>query len=283
MSLKHILGLDHVVVTVRDLDAAAEQWRSLGFTVSPRGTHSPILGTGNYTIMFGDDYVELLGILTETEQNKPTRDYLAKREGLERAAFTTDDAAAGAAELKSRGIEALGPIHFGRPVELPGGGTGEARFNVFRWPLEEQPGGLRIFACQHLTCETVWIPELLAHANGASRLVRLEILTPDPKAAAQHLGRLIDEPARAEGDGWLVPSGGKRADFLFYDAAGFAGRYPDAVRDGAATEGAVALVVASSDLAGARTALGARGVAHDGAVSVAASAANGIVLSFLPQ
>lgn len=283
MSLKHILGLDHVVVTVRDLDAAAEQWRSLGFTVSPRGTHSPILGTGNYTIMFGDDYVELLGILTETEQNKPTRDYLAKREGLERAAFTTDDAAAGAEELKSRGIEALGPIHFGRPVELPGGGTGEAKFNVFRWPLEEQPGGLRIFACQHLTRETVWIPELLAHANGASRLVRLEILTPDPKAAAQHLGRLIDEPTRAEGDGWLVPSGGKRADFLFYHAAGFARRYPDAVRDGAATEGAVALVVASSDLSGAKTALGPRGVAHDGAVSVAASAANGIVLSFLPQ
>jgi len=283
MSLKHILGLDHVVVTVRDLDAAAEQWRGLGFTVSPRGTHSPILGTGNYTIMFGDDYVELLGILTETEQNKPTRDYLAKREGLERAAFTTDDAAAGAEELKSRGFAALGPIHFGRPVELPGGGTGEAKFNVFRWPLEENPGSLRIFACEHLTRDTVWIPELLRHANGASRLVRLEVLTPDPKAAAQHLGRLIDEPARPDGDGWLVPSGGKRADFLFYDAAGFARRYPDAVRDGAASDGAVALVVATSDLAAAKAALGARGVAHDGAVSVAASAANGIVLSFLPQ
>ncbi|HEV7256188.1 MAG TPA: VOC family protein [Bosea sp. (in: a-proteobacteria)] len=283
MSLKHILGLDHVVVTVRDLDAAAEQWRSLGFTVSPRGTHSPILGTGNYTIMFGDDYVELLGILTETEQNKPTRDYLAKREGLERAAFTTDDAAAGAEELKSRGLAALGPIHFGRPVDLPGGGTGEARFNVFRWPLEEQPGGLRIFACQHLTRETVWIPELLAHANGASRLVRLEVLTADPKSAAEHLARLIDEHARADGDAWLVPSGGKRADFLFYDAAGFARRYPEAVRDGAATEGAVALVIASTNIKGAKASLGARAIAHDGAVSVAASAANGIVLSLLPQ
>jgi len=283
MSLKHILGLDHVVVTVRDLDAAAEQWRGLGFTVSPRGTHSPILGTGNYTIMFGDDYVELLGILTETEQNQPTRDYLAKREGLERAAFTTDDAAAGAEELKSRGFPALGPIHFGRPVELPGGGTGEARFNVFRWPLEEQPGGLRIFACQHLTRETVWIPELQSHANGASRLVRLEVLAADPKAAAEHLARLIDEPARTDRDGWLVPSGGKRADVLFYDAAGFARRYPQAVREGAAPEGAVALVVASDNLDGAKVALGRHAVAHDGAVSVAASAANGIVLSFVPQ
>jgi catechol 2,3-dioxygenase-like lactoylglutathione lyase family enzyme len=283
MPLKHILGLDHVVVTVRDLDAAAAQWQRLGFTVSPRGTHSPILGTGNYTIMFGDDYVELLGILTETEQNKPTRDYLAKREGLERAAFTTDDAAAGAAELKSRGFYALGPIHFGRPVELPGGGTGEARFNVFRWPLNEQPGGLRIFACQHLTRETVWIPGLLDHANGVQRIVRLEVLSSDPKAAAEHLGRLIDEPARADGDGWLVPSGGKRADILFYDAAGFTRRYPAAVREGAASEGAAAIVLASNDLDGAKAALGALATAHDGAVSVAASAANGIVVSFLPQ
>jgi catechol 2,3-dioxygenase-like lactoylglutathione lyase family enzyme len=280
MPLKHILGLDHVVVTVRDLDAAARQWQGLGFTVSPRGTHSPILGTGNYTIMFGEDYLELLGVLTETEQNKPTRDYLAKREGLERAAFTTDDAAAGAQELKSHGLAALGPVHFGRPVELPNGATGEARFNVFRWPLEESPGGLRIFACQHLTRETVWIPELQRHANGATRILRIEVLAEDPKAAAEHLGRLILEPATQAGDAWRVPSGGKRAEILFYDAAGFARRYPEALRAGAAPGGAAAIVLATSDLDAAAAALGASALRHGEAVSVPAQAANGVILSF---
>ena len=283
MSLKHILGLDHVVVTVRDLDASARHWERLGFTVSPRGTHSPILGTGNYTIMFGEDYLELLGILTETEQNKPTRDYLAKREGLERAAFTTDDAAAGAAELKSRGLEALGPVHFGRPVDLPNGGTGEARFNVFRWPLDQNPGGLRIFACQHLTRETVWIPELQSHANGATRIDRVEVLAADPKAAAEHLSRLIDEPATAVGDAWNVPSGGKRADFLFYDAASFAKRYPEAVRAGAADGGATAIVLATSDLDRAAKALGPLAVTHDKAVSAPANAGSGVIVSFVSQ
>lgn len=281
MSLKHIFGLDHVVVTVRDLDAAARKWERLGFTVSPRGTHSPHLGTGNYTIMFGEDYLELLGVLTETEQNKPTRDYLKNREGLERAAFTTDDAAAGAAELKSRGLEALGPVHFGRPVDLPNGGTGEAKFNVFRWPLNESPGSLRIFACQHLTRETVWIPELQDHANGANRLVRVEVLADDPEAAAAHLGRLIDEPARQQDDGWLVPSGGKRADFLFYDAASLARRYPDAARAGAATAGAVAIVVASTDLERAATALGPLAVRHGDTVSAPADSATGVIVSFV--
>ncbi|HEV7336554.1 MAG TPA: VOC family protein [Bosea sp. (in: a-proteobacteria)] len=283
MPLKHILGLDHVVVTVRDLDASARQWQRLGFTVSPRGTHSPILGSGNYTIMFGDDYVELLGILADTEHNKPTRDFLKEREGIERAAFTTDDAAAGAAELKSRGLEPLGPVHFGRPVDLPNGGKGEAKFNVFRWPLDENPGSLRIFACQHLTRDTVWIPELQSHANGASRIIRVEVLAADPKAAAEHLSRLIDEPVKQQDDGWLVPSGGKRADFLFYDASGLSRRYPDAVRVGAGPSGAVAIVLASTDIDGATKALGPVGVRHGAALSVPAASANGLIVSFLPQ
>src|SRR6185295_11675001 len=88
MPLRHILGVDHVVVVARDLDAAAAQWRKLGFTLSPRGTHSPQMGSGNYTIMFGEDYLELLGVLHETEQNKPTREFLKNREGIERTAFT---------------------------------------------------------------------------------------------------------------------------------------------------------------------------------------------------
>lgn len=282
MPLKHILGADHVVVTVRDLDAAAKGWERIGFTMSPRGTHSPHLGTGNYTTMFGEDYLELLGVLTETDQNKPTRDFLAKREGIERTAFTTDDAAAGAAELKARGLEPLGPVHFGRPVDLPGGGTGEAKFNVFRWPLDQNPGGMRIFACQHLTRDTVWIPEIMTHANGAKRIARIEILTADPKAAAQKMAGLIDEPATETPDGWRVPSGGKRADFRFYDAKTFEALYPAAVREGAASEGAVALVIATDDLAKAQAASG--GIAHgEETVSVPAKLANGVIVSFVPH
>jgi hypothetical protein len=44
MALKHIVGLDHVVVAVRNLDAAEAAWKRIGFTVSPRGTHSAHLG-----------------------------------------------------------------------------------------------------------------------------------------------------------------------------------------------------------------------------------------------
>jgi hypothetical protein len=270
-----------VVVAVRDLDASARTWERLGFTLSPRGTHSPQMGSGNYTIMFGDDYMELLGILAETEQNKATRDFLAKREGIERTAFTTTDAVAGAAELKARGLVPLGPVSFSRPVDLPKGGTGEAKFNVFRWPLDQNPGGMRIFACQQLTRNMVWIPELQSHANAVTGIARIEILSADPKAAAEHMSRLIDQPVKDDAGVYVVPSGSTRADFVFYDAAAFSKRYPEAVRQGAGSEGAVALVLKTADMAKAKAVAGV--IAHDGALSVAAKNATGVVVSFVAK
>jgi hypothetical protein len=281
MSLKHIFGLDHVLVAVRDLEAAAANWRRLGFTVSPYGLHSAHLGSANHTIVFQDDYIELLGLVTETEHLRSTIDFLKIREGVPRVAFTTDDAAGGAAELRARGIASLEPVSFGRPVDLPDGGRSEARFSVFRWPLEEKPGGVQIFACQHFTRDAVWIPALQSHANGASGLVRVEFLVSDPKAAAAHMARLIDGQATETADGHVVQSGGKRAAFLFYDEAAFAGRYPEAARAGTTAGGVVAVVLATSDVAKARAVEGA--IAHgDGAV-VPAKLANGIMLGFVPR
>src|SRR3954462_1872904 len=101
---------------VRDLEQAAATWRRLGFTLSPRGTHSAKMGSGNFTIMLDPDYVELLGVPAETEHNAPTRAFLAQRgEGIERIAFTALDSAAGAEEIRARGYDAIGPTHFEPP------------------------------------------------------------------------------------------------------------------------------------------------------------------------
>jgi len=72
VALKNVIGIDHAVIMVRDLDKAAANWKQLGFTVSPRGTHSAHMGSGNYTIMLDPDYIELLGVLTPTEHNVPS-------------------------------------------------------------------------------------------------------------------------------------------------------------------------------------------------------------------
>lgn len=277
--LKHILGVDHVVVTVRDLDAAAQVWKGLGFTISPRGTHSPQMGSANYTIMFGEDYMELLGIVAPTERNAPMREWLETHEGLERTAFTTDDAAAGVAEVKARGIEALGPTGFGRPVPMPDGSMSEARFETFHWPATLRTAGMRIFACQHFTRETVWIPELQAHANGAAAILRVEALSKNPKAAAEQMAGLIDSTGSIAADGaHVVPTGAGRADIVFLDRATLAARHPGVSLDGLPEEGAAALVLATKDLAGAAKALG---TAPGATVAVPAARATGVLLRFV--
>src|SRR3546814_12037119 len=58
-------GVDHVLVGVRNLEAARDTYRRLGFTVSPRGRHLG-WGTANYCIMFPGASIELLGILDPT-------------------------------------------------------------------------------------------------------------------------------------------------------------------------------------------------------------------------
>lgn len=281
MPLKNIVGVDHVVVTVRDLDAAAQNWRDLGFTVSPRGTHSEHMGTGNYTMMFDEDYIELLGVLAPTEQNEQTRRFLEQREGIERTAFTTPSAAQGAEELKARGLAAIGPVHFNRPVDLPDGTQSAAKFNVFRWPHDENPGGMRIFACEHLTRETVWIPALQSHANGARQLQRIEILSAAPDKAARQMARLIDRPAVQGEDGvWTVRSGGGRADFLFYDAAIFAQRYDEKARAGAGKDGCVALAIGTDNIVAAKQL--PQAIAAGSMALVPPQSANGVLLIFAP-
>jgi hypothetical protein len=279
--MRSIIGLDHVVIMVRDLSEGARRWQSLGFTVAPMGMHTAVMGTANHTIMLGHDYIELIGVVAETERNLPGRQFLARRgEGIERAAFTGTDADDGVAELKARGFAALGPYDFGRPVDLPDGRKVEARFRTFVWPVEERPGGLRVFACQHLTREHVWIPELTRHANTATRIDRVEMLSPNPAAAAAHMGRLIDRTPELLADGALrVETGSGRGDFVFLDRATLERRHPGVPLTNVPDETAMTLALTVESAKAAAKAVGNMAAVVDArTVKVAPAEANGVIL-----
>jgi hypothetical protein len=281
MPLKSIVGLDHVVILARNLDAAAETWRTLGFTVAPRGIHTAAMGTANHTIMLAEDYIELIGVVADTERNAPTREFLKTRgEGIERSAFTTTSAADGVAEIKARGLEGTGPFDFGRPVDLPDGRKTEARFRTFLWPLNDRPGGMRIFACEHLTREAVWFPELTRHANTATRIDRVELVSANPRQAAEHMSRLIDRPVTTDDDGALrVTSGGTRGAFVFLDRATLEKRHPGVPLDGLPQEGGVTLALRVANADAAKSAVGGRGVTtKPGSITVPPRYANGVIL-----
>jgi Glyoxalase-like domain len=282
VALKNVIGIDHAVVVVGDLDSAAENWKRLGFTLSPRGTHSAMMGTGNFTVMLDPDYFELLGVLAVTEHNFPTRAFLAKREGIERVALTAIDSAAGAEEIRTHGFAPLGPTDFERPVTMPDGTQSAAKFRTFGWPIAEAPGGVRLFACQHKTRETVWIPELMKHANGAKRLKQVLIVSTGPAEDAAHLGRMTDCEVRKEPDGaFAVPSSSDRADFVFLTKDRLGRRYPGVSLAGLPERGGAGLVLATSDLAAVEKATGSSAVRSAGAVCIPPAAANGTLLAFV--
>ncbi|MGY2934176.1 hypothetical protein ACVWZ6_003778 [Bradyrhizobium sp. GM6.1] len=142
-------------------------------------------------------------------------------------------------------------------MTLPDGTISAAKFRTFMWPTAEAPGGVRIFACQHKTPETVWIPELMKHANAAKRIKQTLIATPEPAKEAADLGQLIDREPKAEADGAVtVPSGGDRADFVYLTLEQLGKRYPGVPLAGLSERGGAALVLVSGDLAATDKALG---------------------------
>lgn len=274
-------GLDHVVIVVRDLDAAAQQWRSLGFTVSPRGTHSAHLGTGNYTVMFEDDYLELLGVLSATELNAASRAFLDRRvEGIECAAFRTTDAQGTAASLAARGIAAGQPVHFSRPVQKADGTTAEAAFSVVNWPAGLRPADLRIFACQHHTREAVWIPALVRHPNTVTGIARLEVLATNPATEAAALARLIDGTVRSTAEGERLQTGRGHADILFLTREAFAAGHGIPLDEVPAVPGAAALVLRVRDWDAAVCQAGSAARVSEASLVVPTTRATGVTLVF---
>ena len=267
---KHIQGIDHVVILAADLDRAAETYIRLGFTLSPRGVHSEHMGSANHTIMLQDDYFEVLSVLKPTPANAAWRTRLETGEGRWATALKTDDAAGMADEMRAAGHAVRDMLDFSRPVTLPDGTVGTAAFKVTHF---NEPGTVRdgIFACQQLTRETVWLPKLMEHANGATGISALEAVAADPRDVAEQLSALFDaEPVAAQDGGMSFKAGSVTVRIRPGEASGWPIRF-------------TGLTLSVSDLARTATALsGVPTKRVDEMLQVAPEHTHGVVLGFTP-
>ncbi|MEZ5713814.1 MAG: VOC family protein [Paracoccaceae bacterium] len=256
-----VKGIDHCFVLVDDLDDAARRYEAMGFTLSPRGVHSESKGSANYTIMFPNDYFELLGLTRPTEMNATRRAALESQgEGLHAVACRIDNAEAAAEALGGLGIGTHGLGSFERPVPLPGGDTGIAAFSTVAYAPEEVPLGI-VFMCQHKTRDTVWIDELLHHANTACGLDAIVALSADPEADAAGFARLW-----AAGNvtqvplGVTVETGPNSAPLVLMRAEDMAARYPGANLGKLARGAFAGMRIKVADMAAARACLDKSGI-----------------------
>ena len=193
-----ISGIDHVIVGVRDLDAAHRAFAHLGFVVSPRGRHIG-WATANYCIMFPKDYVELLGIVDAAGFTNNLDRFLETREGLISLAYASEDARAVAEALRGRGIAAEGPKDLKRDLELPEG-TVQPAFKLTHLPAAVSPVAPS-FVCQHLDRPMVWQDQWLAHENGARGVLSVTGVVAEPGDAAVAYGTLFGPAAVSAGHG----------------------------------------------------------------------------------
>jgi catechol 2,3-dioxygenase-like lactoylglutathione lyase family enzyme len=169
MAATGILGLDHIVIAVRDLDAAIASYRSLGFTVQPGGRH-PGRSSHNALIVFADGaYIELIAWVAPAPDERWWRLLQAHGEGFVDFALLPRDTQAVLDAARGRGLHTLtGPLDGGRV--RPDGA--QLQWCTARHATPDLP-----FLCGDLTPRALRVPEgeVRQHANGARGVAELAI------------------------------------------------------------------------------------------------------------
>lgn len=209
---------DHFVVNTRvDMDQAEAVFRSLGFTITPRGYHT--LGSINHLMMFGTDYLELIGMPEGSEIKRP--ELVDAPLGLNGLVFKTDDVDETFAELEALGMAGDPPKAFSRPVDIEGGKK-DASFRTVAARTGVFPAG-RVYFCEHGTPDLVWRSEWQRHANGATGVAEFVVVSEDFEQESENYAKLIGATAKRENGSSRISA--MTGDLLVMTPAAYAERF----------------------------------------------------------
>ena len=210
-----IVGLDHVIIAVNDLDAEHARAEKLGFTTTEITPHVG-WGTANTCLMFRGldgqgDYVEILGIRDPNVGTNGLKEHLADQgEGLLSLALK------GKADMSVEAFDKNGITHFGveslhRDVQVVPGMAQRASFRLVR-PQRGPFTPVPMFVCEHLNSNVVWAERFLTHANGTIGIRAVQIMMPDNQNLGEGYEALLTGAFSGSASG---PIG---ADLEFYTA-----------------------------------------------------------------
>lgn len=164
-----ITCIDHIVILVRDLLAAIDDYTALGFTVTPGGVHADG-ATHNALVAFADgSYLELLAFRREAPEHIWWR-HTADGEGVIDFALLPDAIDEDVAAARARGLDIAGPFSGGR--ERPDGVR--IAWKTARPATPDLP-----FLCGDVTPRDLRVPTGAArqHANGVTGIARVLVVT----------------------------------------------------------------------------------------------------------
>lgn len=227
------LGIDHALVCVRDIAAARDTYRALGFL--SRGFSQHPWGTSTTVLIFQDQLFEIVGIgdasLLDGHEaggfrfGRHVEAHLGEREGVSLTALNSIDAGADEIALRARGVEVTGTIDFGRDVTREDGTPDRTRTTLKILANPDLPR-LSLFACQQFRRDLIEYPEWMAHPNSVSGIAGLTVIAEGDAfdASVAWLERVHGTTAGKTGPGAAgVPTA--RGVWTITDRAGFAARY----------------------------------------------------------
>lgn len=282
-------GIDHLVLAVRDLEAARARYASWGFTLTPRAQHP--FGMANSLAQFDGNFLELLAI-DDPARIPPTapggfsfgafnREFLARREGFAMLVFESRDARADHAEFVAAGLAAQPPFDFSRDARLPDGATARVGFSLAFVTDPRLLPEAAFFSCQQHAPQHFWKPDYQRHANTARQVVEAVVVAPEPDALRDLFAGLQGAAAvMPAADGLAVSTARGRLSVVTPTA--FEQRFPSlGLAVPPSTPYLAAYAIAAADLSAAAAAIRASGTRlhpAPGALRIAAADAFGCVV-----
>lgn len=213
--------IDHIVLVVPDLTAAAATYRTLGFTLTPRARHGAHMGTSNHLAQLaGHSFIEILEVdrpdtlIDHDPAADPpvfsfgaqNRDVARRGGGISMLVFASDDARADIARFGDAGIPTYAPFDFERQTTLPDGTQKTVAFSLGFATSPDMPA-IAFFVCQNRWPENFWRPTFQDHANGARNIAAVYLAADDPARHGEFLGTLFAGEVTAVDGGVRVACG----------------------------------------------------------------------------
>jgi hypothetical protein len=178
-------GLDHIVHAVHDLDAAADRYRRLGFTVGTRNRHP--WGTHNRLVQLPGFFIELLTVAEpdklgddgfSTLFGRFNQSFLTHGEGLSLLLLESSNATADAAAFSAAGIATSGAITFEREGRRPDGSSVKVGFSlVFARDAKADTG---FAVCQQHHPQNFWNRAFQHHSNTSAAVAGVVLVAENP-------------------------------------------------------------------------------------------------------
>lgn len=258
-------GLDHIVHAVRDLDAAAELYRRMGFAVGARNKHP--WGTHNHIVQMPNFFIE---VLTLGEPDKLgddgfsrlfgafNRDFLARGEGFSLLVLESADAKADEAAFREAGIAQSEAMRFEREGKRPDGSAVKVAFSLV-FAADRYAPDNHFCVCQQHYPENFWNPAFQTHANGVTGVAGVVLSAERPGDHARFLSAYAGV-AELKGEGATVAADTSRGSIAVMTPSDYRDEFGVAAPPVKQGGRLAALRLAVDDLARTRATVAAGGV-----------------------